>query len=502
MTPRDDTTFPSGFAPGQTIAGKFRIERVLGTGGMGIVLEAINIQLDQRVALKFLRQDIERSPAVVARFEREIRSAVKLRSEHVARVSDVGTHADYGPFMVMELLEGSTLAALVGTGPLPFHRAAEYVIHACEGLAEAHVLGIVHQDVKPANLFLVQGNDGRPLLKVLDFGISKATLGEPRSIETATTGRSGSNMGTPHYLSPEQLRASRDVDLRADVWALGCVLFELVTGTKAFEAKRFTELVAKILEAPRAAVPADLEVPAGLVEVIDRCLEKERERRYANSAELALALLPFARRRAHSVASHAVAHVADGGLDPHLAMPSSMPPRSSDDIDTLESSPSLRAPGVATVSLTDSYEPPAPPAPSTAVEPSASPKRPVLLIAVLACIALGALALLLMRHRGEPAASAVATPIPSVAPMASPAAPTPSAIPIEAPPVTALATPPPASANASASASAPAVFSASTPSHVGGRYVPTRRSAPPGASPGAPPRLAPAPPDNDILRSR
>ena len=490
MTPRDDTTFPSGFAPGQTIAGKFRIERVLGTGGMGIVLEAINIQLDQRVALKFLRQDIERSSAVVARFEREIRSAVKLRSEHVARVSDVGTHADYGPFMVMELLEGSTLAALVGTGPLPFHRAAEYVIHACEGLAEAHVLGIVHQDVKPANLFLVQGNDGRPLLKVLDFGISKATLGEPRSIETATTGRSGSNMGTPHYLSPEQLRASRDVDLRADVWALGCVLFELVTGTKAFEAKRFTELVAKILEEPRSAVPADLEVPAGLVEVIDRCLEKERERRYANSAELALALLPFARRRAHSVASHAVAHVADGGLDPHLAMPSSMPPRPSDGIDTLESSPSLRAPGVAKVSLTDSYE------------PSASPKRPVLLIAVLACIALGALALLLMRHRGEPAAPAVATPVPSVAPMASPAAPTPSAIPIEAPPVTALATPPPASASASASASAPepepAVFSASTPSHVGGRYVPTRRSAPPGA----PPRLAPAPPDNDILRSR
>jgi len=376
MTPRDDTTFPSGFAPGQTIAGKFRIERVLGTGGMGIVLEAINIQLDQRVALKFLRQDIERSPAVVARFEREIRSAVKLRSEHVARVSDVGMHADYGPFMVMELLEGSTLAALVGTGPLPFHRAAEYVIHACEGLAEAHVLGIVHQDVKPANLFLVQGNDGRPLLKVLDFGISKATLGEPRSIESATTGRSGSNMGTPHYLSPEQLRASRDVDLRADVWALGCVLFELVTGTKAFEAKRFTELVAKILEEPRAAVPADLEVPAGLVEVIDRCLEKERERRYANSAELALALLPFARRRAHSVASHAVAHVADGGLDPHLAMPSSMPPRPSDGIDTLESSPSLRAPGVAKVSLTDSYERPAPPAPSTAVEPSASPKRP------------------------------------------------------------------------------------------------------------------------------
>ncbi|HSO40823.1 MAG TPA: serine/threonine-protein kinase, partial [Labilithrix sp.] len=231
----DANSPPPGLAPGQTIAGKFRVERVVGAGGMGIVVEAVNIHLDQRVALKFLRQDVERSPAVVARFEREVRSAVKLRSEHVARVSDVGTHPVYGPFMVMELLEGSTLAELLlANGPLPHHRAAEYVIHACEGLAEAHVRGIVHQDVKPANLFLVQGSNGRPLLKVLDFGISKATLSDPRSIDTATTGRSGSNMGTPHYLSPEQLRAAKDVDLRADVWALGCVLFELVTGTKAF----------------------------------------------------------------------------------------------------------------------------------------------------------------------------------------------------------------------------------------------------------------------------
>ncbi len=195
--PADQASSKAGPAPGQTIDGKFRIERVVGTGGMGIVVEAMNVHLDQRVALKFLRQDIERSPAVVARFEREIRSAVKLRSEHVARVSDVGTHPDFGPFMVMELLEGSTLAALLAAGPLPHHRAAEYVIHACEGLAEAHARGIVHQDVKPANLFLVQGTDGRPLVKVLDFGISKATLSEPRDIETETTGRTGSNMGTP-----------------------------------------------------------------------------------------------------------------------------------------------------------------------------------------------------------------------------------------------------------------------------------------------------------------
>jgi serine/threonine-protein kinase len=314
---------PPALAAGQVIAGKFRVERVVGEGGMGLVVEAVNLQLDQRVALKFLRQDIERSPALVERFAREARAAVKLRSEHVARVSDVGSHPVYGPFMVMELLDGSTLGdVLVAGGPLPHHRAVEYVIHACEGLAEAHARGIVHQDVKPANLFLATGNDGRPRVKVLDFGISKATLSGPLSEKDATTGRGGAHIGTPHYLSPEQLRAVKDVDHRADVWALGCVLFELLTREKAFRAGRFTELVARILAAPRESVPAGVDVPAGLVEVIDRCLEKDRTKRFANTAELALALLPFARRRAaRSVAERAVAHVRDGGLDPHLPMP-------------------------------------------------------------------------------------------------------------------------------------------------------------------------------------
>jgi eukaryotic-like serine/threonine-protein kinase len=377
--PTDASDTVSGPSPGDIIADRFHVVRVVGSGGMGVVVEALNVELDERVALKFLRQDVERSPALVERFAREARSASKLRSEHVARVSDAGTHPTYGPFMVMDLLEGSTLAELlVAKGPLPVERAAEYVIHACEGLAEAHAHGIVHQDVKPANLFLARGTDGRGVVKVLDFGISKATLGHLPIGESVSTGRGSANLGTPHYLSPEQLRSASEVDHRADVWSLGCVLFELLAGEKAFRADRFTELVAKILESPRAPLPSGVVLPSSLVAVIDRCLEKDRAMRYATTAELALALLPYARSRAHSVASLAVAHVSGAGLDPHLTMPSSMPPRPSDASIDLAPGGSLRAPRPPTVTLADGLAAPGPAAPGPAAPgPAERPSSPV-----------------------------------------------------------------------------------------------------------------------------
>ena len=474
-------------SPGDTIDGRFRIERVVGQGGMGIVVDAVNLHLDQHVALKFLRPDKEQSAEVIARFEREVRAAVKLRSEHVARVSDVGSHPQLGPYMVMELLDGSTLADLLtSSGPFPIHRAAEYIIHACEGLAEAHARGIVHQDVKPANLFLVHGSDGRPLVKVLDFGISKL-IDAPRNdrpdFTTTTTGQRSSNLGTPHYLSPEQLRSGAEVDRRADVWALGCVLFELVTGVKAFSAPRFTALVANILEAARAEVPEAIELSPALVGVIDRCVEKDRDNRYGTTAELALALLPFARRRAHSVAARAVAHVNAGGLDRQLTMPSSMPPPPTESSASLMPG-ALRAPRVpdlgddavlATHAPSGSSAPPAP-------APAPANHRTILVLLALLLLLLGAGLVLLLTRSPPPVAPVALAPPSASNAVASGPLPTPEA-------AFALAT--------SASSTAP------TPSGEMVRprvpSVGVRPTAPAVASPPAPSERVP---DSEIRRTR
>jgi len=327
------------------LASKFRVERVIGKGGMGVVLEAMNIQLDQKVALKLLHTGAD-DPATVERFSQEARAAARLKSEHVARVFDVGHDATHGPYIVMEYLDGRTLAeVLTTTGRIPVHRAVEYVIDACEGLAEAHVRDIVHQDVKPANLFLVTGNDGRPAIKVLDFGI--ATMRSNTTDRVQDSSSNHRNAGTPAYLAPEQLRGTPKPDHRVDVWALGCVLYELIVAQRAFQSMRFTELVTQILESPHAPYPADIDIPPPIKDVIDRCLERDRDKRFASTGELALALLPFARRRAHSSVARAVAHVTAGGLDPNLEMPSSMPPPPSSSgenlSDTLPSSAHLRA---------------------------------------------------------------------------------------------------------------------------------------------------------------
>lgn len=373
---------------GAVLAGKFRVERVLGQGGMGTVVEATNISLDERVAIKLLRADSERSAETIEAFTREVRAASKLRSEHVARVVDVGADPVFGPYMVMELLEGSTLQqALASTGRLSPQRAVEYCIMACEALAEAHARGIVHRDVKPANLFVVRGPSGRPCVKVLDFGIATVTLPGPIAEGSASTGKA--RHGSPHYLSPEQLRTADGVDARADVWALGCVLFELVTGVKAFDAPRFTALVAKILEDTPAPIPADVvDVPEGLLEVMQRCLEKDPSARYTTIAELALALLPFARPRAHSVVVRTVAHLRDAGVAPELVMPSTMPPPPSGGGADLVSSQSLRSPGLPRVSVDGVAT-----APRDAVEPAEpASQRSRIILGVAAAAALVAVA--------------------------------------------------------------------------------------------------------------
>jgi eukaryotic-like serine/threonine-protein kinase len=279
---------------GDILAGKYRVERVLGVGGMGVVVSALHVQLDERVAIKFLLPGALANPDAVARFGREARAAVKIKSEHVARVTDVGVLESGAPYLVMEFLHGRDLAAVVHEGgPLPVAIAVEYVLQALEALAEAHALGIVHRDLKPANLFLTLRADGTPSVKVLDFGISKVTAPDGSSDMGMT--KTQTVMGSPLYMSPEQMASSRDVDARSDIWAAGTVLYELVTGRVPFQAETMPQLCTMILRddppAPRSFQPG---IPEGLQQVILRSLQKQRSDRYQNVAEFSAALAEYA----------------------------------------------------------------------------------------------------------------------------------------------------------------------------------------------------------------
>jgi serine/threonine protein kinase len=277
--------------PGDVLAGKYRVERVLGAGGMGVVVAAHHLQLDERVALKFLLPEARADAATVARFEREARAAVKIKSEHVARVIDVGVMENGAPYIVMEYLEGSDLSDwLLANGSTSPAQAADFVIQACEALVEAHALGIVHRDLKPSNLFCVRRLDGVSAIKVLDFGISKAAFGP-----SADMTRSQSLLGSPLYMSPEQMEAPKSVDARTDIWSLGIILYELITRHVPFDGETLPELILKIVSqqppSPRSLRP---EVPEAFERIIARCLEKDRTKRYRHVGELAEALGPFA----------------------------------------------------------------------------------------------------------------------------------------------------------------------------------------------------------------
>jgi eukaryotic-like serine/threonine-protein kinase len=300
------------FEPGEVLCAKYRVEGLLGTGGMGIVIAAEHIHLGERVALKILRPDLMHDPRLVGRFEREARAAAKIRSEHVARVSDVGRLDSGLPFMVMEYLHGWDLGAyLKQHGALALPEAADYLLQACEAIAEAHALGIVHRDLKPENLFLTTLPDGSYSIKVLDFGISKIAGLAGSSGHQATLPQG--MMGSPLYMSPEQLRSARDVDVRADIWALGVILFELLTRETPFVADTLPQLCTAILEAPPIPLaryrPA---LPAALAELVAGCLRKERESRIASVAEFARQLAQFAPDHAR-LSAERIARIALGG---------------------------------------------------------------------------------------------------------------------------------------------------------------------------------------------
>jgi serine/threonine-protein kinase len=278
--------------PGDILGGKYRVERLLGAGGMGVVVAAKHIELGQRVALKFMLEENARDPEQAERFLREARAAVQLRSVHTARVLDVGRLGDGEPYMVMEYLEGRDLdAELRAGGPMPVRVAVEYILQSAEALAEAHGLGMIHRDVKLKNMFLTRGVDGRPVVKVLDFGLAKLRRGD-YDVSLTTD---DSTFGSPQYMSPEQMRSAKDVDTRTDLWSIGVCLYELLTGQLPFDAPTVPEICAMVLKdaPPRlsAMVPG---TPPALEAVILRCLEKDVSRRFQSVAELGFALEPFA----------------------------------------------------------------------------------------------------------------------------------------------------------------------------------------------------------------
>jgi serine/threonine-protein kinase len=290
----------AGVREGELLAGKYRVDRILGVGGMGVVVAAHHVDLDERVAIKFLLPDVLTDGQAVARFAREARAAVKIKSEHVAKVTDVGKLENGAPYMVMEYLDGIDLSAwLEQRGALPIEQAVEFVLQACEAIAEAHALGIVHRDLKPGNLFVTRLPDGMLSVKVLDFGISKMT-GLAGSGSGPAMTKTSALMGSPLYMSPEQMQSSRDVDARSDIWALGVILYELTSGTQPFTADTMPELVLKVVQgaAPRSIGKQRSEVPPGLEQVILRCLERDRARRFQGIGELAAALVTYGPRRA------------------------------------------------------------------------------------------------------------------------------------------------------------------------------------------------------------
>lgn len=278
------------FAPGMLLRGKYRIESLLGNGGMGVVVLAMHLDLERRVAIKILHAELRENAELVERFVREGRAASRIEGVHVARVFDVDRLEDGTPFLVMEYLEGQDLSFVrKSQTPLPIAKAIEYVLQACSGVSLAHAAGVIHRDVKPANLFLTKVAGGSTMVKVLDFGISKLSGGSGASEPSVT--RTTIVMGSVEYMSPEQMLSTRNVDARTDVWALGVVLFELLTAAPPFSGENTTQICAHVMSQP-ALKPRSLrpDLPPVLEEIIMRCLEKERDRRFPTVDDLAAAL--------------------------------------------------------------------------------------------------------------------------------------------------------------------------------------------------------------------
>ncbi len=292
---------------GDIIAGKYVVERVLGVGGMGVVVAARHVELGELFALKFLLPSVRANAEVTRRFAREARTGIRVKNEHVARVLDVGTLPDGAPYMVMEHLTGEDLSTVIERrGHLPVTEAVDLLLQACEALCEAHQMGIVHRDLKPANLFVIAGSDGLPFVKVLDFGISKH-VGAGDDLSVTST---DAVMGSPLYMSPEQLLSSKDVDRRSDIWSLGVILYEAVSGATPFDGVSYAAVCAAVLGGkfePASSLRSG--IPPQLDKIIASMLRTNRDARLSSVEVLARQLAPLGTAQART-SSERIARIA------------------------------------------------------------------------------------------------------------------------------------------------------------------------------------------------
>lgn len=292
MTTSGPATRPAGVS--DVIAGRYRIERELGRGGMAYVVAAKDSTLGRSVAIKLLHPHVLLNEEAVARFEREARAAAMVNSIHACRIFDVGRSEEHGLYLIMELLEGHDLGTLLSAGPLPVGDAVTYTIQACDALAAAHGHGIVHRDLKPANLFIARQADGHAVVKLLDFGVSKLTEATLASAEASLT-PTIRIVGSLEYMSPEAVRSAKHVDHRTDVWSLGAILYELLTGRAPFQGRNPPAVIISIAShEPAPLLGARPDAPPGLEPVIRHCLRRELTERTSSVGRLALELLPFA----------------------------------------------------------------------------------------------------------------------------------------------------------------------------------------------------------------
>jgi serine/threonine-protein kinase len=280
---------------GATIGGKYRIVRWLADGGVGSVYEAQHLLIKRRFAVKFLRSDLLGRRDVLSRFQREAEAAGALESENIGGAIDFGITEAGEPYLLMEYLEGSDLAALsAAVGRLPPERATDLVLQACAGMQRAHAAGVLHRDLKPRNLFVCRRSDGTDLVKVVDFGVAKLLDAEALQQLTIT----GNLVGTPAYMSPEQARGESNLDARADVYALGAILYELLSGRLPHPGASHNALIYHIATEPALSLPSgERPLPAALVEAVESALATRPEQRPASAEEFACALAPFARRQ-------------------------------------------------------------------------------------------------------------------------------------------------------------------------------------------------------------
>jgi eukaryotic-like serine/threonine-protein kinase len=308
-TPFSAATASDPFPRGSIVGDKYRIDGILGTGGMGVVLSATHLALDAPVAIKVLRSELAKNPELASQLVFEARAVARLRSAHVVRIIDVARLPTGEPYIVMEQLRGTDLASLLAeSGALTISDAVNYLRQACEGLREAHELGIVHRDLKPENLFLAHTPEG-DVLKLLDFGISKYVGGVGGTLRRAprsTLTKSGTAVGSPFYMAPEQMRAAPDLDARADIWSLGAILYELLTARCPFEAESPAALCAKVMVDDAPSLRSFSEsIPERLDVILRRCLEKEPSARFQSVAELSDALSEFATKELANSTRHA-----------------------------------------------------------------------------------------------------------------------------------------------------------------------------------------------------